>query len=172
MKPLPAITVSSVRELEGRDLTGFTHVLSIWDPMGSGRSAHERRFRSRLAKSAKVHFAYFEDIDCPSPDRRPPTLEHVSDILAFSAGIPLEATVLIHCWAGVSRSTAVAYAILCQHAGPGSEKACVRHLRKIRPRSMPNLRIVTLAEVALGRDGTMFAAWEKLSMQNPPPPGD
>jgi len=165
MTRFPKITISSVQELDGLDLKRFTHVISIWDPLTSGQSNHERRFRSKLAKSAQVHFAYFDDIVSPLPNRQPPSLEQIRTILAFSAALPKRASVLVHCWAGISRSTAVGYAILCQSAGPGTEKDCILRLQKIRHKALPNLRIITLAELVLGRNGTMFAACEDLSMR-------
>jgi predicted protein tyrosine phosphatase len=97
------------------------------------------------------------------PNRQPPSLEQIREILAFSAAFPKRASVLVHCWAGISRSTAVGYAISCHSAGPGTEKDCIVHLQKGRPKALPNLRIITLAEIALGRNGTMFAACEDMA---------
>lgn len=165
MTRFPRITICSVQELDGLDLTRFTHVISIWDPLAAGQSTHERRFLSKLSKSVQVHFAYFDDIVSQVPNRQPASLEQIREILAFSAKFPKRASVLVHCWAGISRSTAVGYAILCQLAGPGAEEECMAHLQKIRPRALPNSLIITLAELALGRNGTMFAACEDLSMR-------
>lgn len=165
MTRLPNITICGVNELNDLDLSRFTHVISIWDPLASGQSKHERQFRSRLKKSVQVHFAYFDDIVSPLPNRQVPSLEQVRKILSFGAALPRQASLLIHCHAGISRSTAVAYSILCQSAGPGTEKQCIHRLQKIRPKALPNLQVITLAELVLGRNGTMFAACEDLIMR-------
>jgi predicted protein tyrosine phosphatase len=140
--------------------------------MDTGQPAHERRFRAKLTKSACVHFAYFDDAVSSESNRQPPSLEQVREILAFAVKLPKHANILIHCWAGISRSTAIGYAILCQAAGPGTEQACVVHLRKIRPKALPNSLIITLAELVLGRNGTLFAACEDLSMRQFSPRDD
>jgi len=95
-------------------------------------------------------------------NRSAPTYEQIAEILTFAQSIDRSSSVLIHCWAGISRSTAVAYAVLCQIAGPGTEKECLTHVRRIRPQAIPNSLIVTLAEVALERNGTMFVAYDAL----------
>jgi predicted protein tyrosine phosphatase len=65
---------------------------------------------------------------------------------------------LIHCHAGVSRSTAAAALILAQ-AGPDRPARAVFDLvSSIRPRAWPNLRILELGDALLGRDGEIVAA--------------
>jgi predicted protein tyrosine phosphatase len=65
---------------------------------------------------------------------------------------------LVHCWAGISRSMAAAYTILCDRAGPGSELEIARELRIRAAHAYPNALIVALADRALGRDGRMIEA--------------
>lgn len=172
MTRFPKLTICSVAELSRLDLARFTHVISIWDPLATGQSTHERRIRRRFTNSTRIHFAYFDDVVASLPNRQAASLEQIREILAFSAAFPPRASVLIHCWAGISRSTAVGYAILCQAAGPGMEKDCAVRLQQIRPRALPNLHIITLAELVLGRNGTMFAACEDLSMRQFSMPDD
>ncbi len=114
----PKITICGVEELDDLDLPRFSHVISIWDPLTEGQGTHEDVFRRRFAKSARVQFAYFDDVPSDLSGRKAASLEQIRDILTFSASIPRQVSVLIHCWAGISRSTAVGYAILCQSAGP------------------------------------------------------
>lgn len=90
--------------------------------------------------------------------RSAPTYEQIAEILTFAQSIDRSSSVLVHCWAGISRSTAVAYAVLCQIADPGTEKECLSLVQRIRPQAVPNSLIVTLAEAVLERNGTMFAA--------------
>lgn len=69
-----------------------------------------------------------------------------------------EAPLLIHCWAGVSRSTAAAYAAICALNPDISEDELAGRLRAASPTATPNPRIVSLADAALGRGGRMVAA--------------
>jgi predicted protein tyrosine phosphatase len=82
-------------------------------------------------------------------------------ILAFAADLEPGAEILIHCWAGISRSTAVAYAILCQAAGPGREAECFNSILTVRPQAFPNALIVELADRILNRKGAMRRACEE-----------
>lgn len=156
------MTICGVEELDELDLGSFTHVISIWDPVWETRDGHEDRFRRKLAETARAHFVFFDDIPTPVENRFAPAYEQIQEILVFAKPIEPSSSVLIHCWAGISRSTAVAYGILCQMTGPGYEQSCLDHIRKIRPQAIPNSLIVTLAEVALGRGGIMYAAYEEM----------
>lgn len=63
---------------------------------------------------------------------------------------------LIHCLAGVSRSTAAAYALICQMLGSGSEEAAFKHILKIRPCASPNRLVIKYADQLLERKGAMI----------------
>lgn len=160
MTNFPKITICGVPELETIDLQNFTHIISVWDPVWKDRENHEEQFRRKLAQTTQSHFVYFDDIPTPMENRIEPNFQQIQEILDFAKSIESTSSVLIHCWAGISRSTAIAYAILCQVAGPDTETECLAYLRKIRPQAVPDSLIVTLAEIALGREGAMFAAYE------------
>ena len=65
---------------------------------------------------------------------------------------------LVHCWAGISRSMAAAYTLLCDRVGPGYEFDIARALRARAAHACPNALIVALADRALGRGGRMIEA--------------
>jgi predicted protein tyrosine phosphatase len=67
-------------------------------------------------------------------------------------------TILIHCHAGISRSTAAAYALACQQAGPGHEADLAMTLRALSAAATPNPRMIALADDLLGREGKMISA--------------
>ncbi len=87
-----------------------------------------------------------------------PARRHVDDLIAFSRGWNAKAPMLVHCWAGISRSTAATYTILCDRAGPGAEREIAEDLRARAPHAQPNRLIVRLADEALGRSGAMVRA--------------
>jgi predicted protein tyrosine phosphatase len=69
---------------------------------------------------------------------------------------------IVHCWAGVSRSMASAYTVLCDRAGPRSEMEIAQAMRARAPHAYPNRLIVRLADEMLGREGRMVAAVEAM----------
>jgi len=96
----------------------------------------------------------FNDIVAPRPGLVAPSAADVATILALK-GTP---TLLIHCHAGVSRSTAAAYITACALRPPGEEVALAAHLRAACPEATPNALMVRLGDKALGRGGAMRAA--------------
>lgn len=69
---------------------------------------------------------------------------------------------LIHCWAGISRSTASAFIAACVHNPEASELTIARAVRDASPTASPNRRLVAHADAILGRDGRMIAAVEAI----------
>lgn len=63
---------------------------------------------------------------------------------------------MIHCWAGISRSTAAAY-ISASVLNPSlDEEELATRLRDAAPSATPNPRIIALADKLLNRDGRMI----------------
>jgi predicted protein tyrosine phosphatase len=116
------------------------------------------RFKKTLPAS-RICVARFDDIALETPGRHLMKAEYMKEILSFALAAP--SPILIHCRAGVSRSAAVAYAILCQDRGPGCELECMVQLTKIRPQAAPNEYIVELADGVLMRKGAMLLAYRK-----------
>jgi predicted protein tyrosine phosphatase len=102
------------------------------------------------------------DICEPAEGAIAPALNHIEDLLGFSRTWTREAPFLVHCWAGVSRSTAAAYIILCDIRGPGHEHAIARELREFAPHAQPNRLMIRHADQLLGREGRMIAAVETM----------
>jgi predicted protein tyrosine phosphatase len=82
----------------------------------------------------------------------------VARLLDFAAGWDPARPMLVHCWAGVSRSTAAAFVIACQRSPGRSERDIAQALRAAAPYATPNPLVVSLADAALGRAGRMSAA--------------
>lgn len=82
----------------------------------------------------------------------------IAALIAFVRAWDGAAPFLIHCYAGVSRSTAAAYVALCALRPDLPEAAAAARLRAASPTATPNPRIVALADAALGRAGRMRAA--------------
>jgi predicted protein tyrosine phosphatase len=69
---------------------------------------------------------------------------------------------VLHCYMGISRSTASAYAAVCALNPLRDEDGIAKALRRASPTATPNIRIVSLADKLLGRDGRMVAAIETI----------
>jgi predicted protein tyrosine phosphatase len=111
--------------------------------------------------AAKDHLVLrFHDIAEPLLGYVPPSESHVADALAFAAAC--QGPIVVHCYAGVSRSTAMAYAIACAREPRRDEAELARALRSLSPTATPNRLIVRLADQALGREGRMAAAIEAI----------
>lgn len=100
----------------------------------------------------------FNDIMEPREGLTPPTEADVAALLAFAEGWDGARPLLIHCWAGVSRSTAAAYVIACAGTEPGREQDWADRLRLAAPTATPNPLIVALADGLLTREGAMSRA--------------
>jgi predicted protein tyrosine phosphatase len=84
--------------------------------------------------------------------------DHLTQLLRFVRGWDQQSPLVIHCFAGVSRSTAAAFTTACA-LNPGlDEQELAQTIRLLSPTATPNRRIVALADDRLGRNGRMLAA--------------
>ena len=91
-----------------------------------------------------------------------PCETHVADLVKFARDWDRKAPLLIHCWAGISRSTAAAFITLCALNPHVEELKVARALRRASPTAYPNRLLIALADEALSRDGRMMAAIEDI----------
>jgi len=101
-----------------------------------------------------------DDISEPLDGYTVPGEEHVADLLAFVRAWDRAAPLVIHCYAGVSRSTAGAFVSACALNPRRPEVEIAKDIRRLSPTATPNIRIVTLADRILGLDCRMVAAIE------------
>ena len=91
-----------------------------------------------------------------------PSDSHIEQVLNFVRGWDRKAPMVIHCYAGVSRSTASAFAAACALNPHREEIAFARQIRNASPMASPNRLIVSLADQALGREGRMLRALDEI----------
>jgi predicted protein tyrosine phosphatase len=102
------------------------------------------------------------DICEPQPGLVLPCETHVAELITFARDWDRQAPLLIHCWAGISRSTAAAYIALCALNREGTEHELAWALRRASPTAYPNRLLVALADESLARGGRMIAAVEDI----------
>ena len=95
------------------------------------------------------------DIVEPLPGYVAPGREHIEQLIEFVSAWDRERPMLIHCFAGVSRSTAAAFIAACALAPNRSETAIALAIRDASPTATPNARLVALADDHLARSGRM-----------------
>ena len=83
---------------------------------------------------------------------------HVETLLGFVQRWDRATPLVIHCYAGISRSTAAAYVTACALAPHRDERTVAEALRRASPTATPNARLVRLADDHLGREGRMVRA--------------
>src|SRR5262245_41697421 len=94
-----------------------------------------------------------DDIAEPMDGYVAPAEEHVAELLRFVRGWNRAAPLVVHCYAGISRSTAGAYVTACALNPERDELKIALALRLASPTATPNIRIVGLADRLLGREG-------------------
>jgi predicted protein tyrosine phosphatase len=87
---------------------------------------------------------------------------HIERVLNFVRGWDRRAPLVVHCYAGISRSTASAFAAACALNPHRDEMSIARQIRQASPTAFPNRLIVTLADKALGREGRMLRALDEM----------
>ncbi|HKN26592.1 MAG TPA: protein tyrosine phosphatase [Roseiarcus sp.] len=112
---------------------------------------------ARIAPERHLYLGV-SDIVAPEPGRVLPEPAHLQDLLGFVHAWDRAEPMLIHCFAGVSRSTAAAFIAACALNPSRDEFAVARALRAASPTATPNARLVALADAALERNGRMNEA--------------
>lgn len=100
----------------------------------------------------------FNDISMPMDGYVAPGEADVRTLVDFIQSWTQEAPLLIHCWAGVSRSTAAAFIAQCVLTPDADELTLARELRAVSPPATPNKLMVVHADLLLGRGGRMADA--------------
>jgi predicted protein tyrosine phosphatase len=149
---MPLILVSSLSAVE-KTISAYrpSHLVSLLSP------EYMIETPEQIVAERHLRLAVNDVLEVWASDS-PPNETHVARLLDFGRSWNADAPMLVHCWAGISRSMAAAYTLLCDRAGPGSEFEIARKLRTRAAHAYPNALIVALADRALGRDGRMIDA--------------
>jgi predicted protein tyrosine phosphatase len=98
------------------------------------------------------------DVADPSQGDAPPHDGHIRSLLEFGRIWDATEPLAVHCWAGISRSTAAAFILMCDRLDHVAEGEIAKALRLRAPHANPNRLMVKLADEALGRGGRMIQA--------------
>ena len=137
-------------------LGSVTAPLHRYDLLTLLSPGHPETDWSALACDRHLRLA-FHDIAEPMPGLTAPDRDLIQAVLDFGRNSERQCALLIHCWAGISRSSAAAFAIACDR-NPGLEHDIAVELRRRAPSATPNRLMVRLADDLLQRDGRMIEA--------------
>ena len=102
------------------------------------------------------------DIAAEVPGHVAPHEDHIEALIEFALDWGGEGDMVVHCWAGISRSTAAAFTALCAINPLGYEAVIATRLRQASPTAHPNRLMIRLADQSLGRGGRMVRAIEAI----------
>ena len=144
------------------------YVISIQDcsdepvptPPGIDPCNHERYMFDDVTDSVPIRYS---SRDSHIVRDHPPDIDDVRGILAQFRAIPDGARIYMHCFAGISRSTAMAFMCYCSQTEGGDENGWMMLTERsaLSGSIWPNELIVRLADQELGRNGAMIKAVEE-----------
>jgi predicted protein tyrosine phosphatase len=137
------------------EATGASHILTVMANVGQVQRPASVLEANHLRVSMDDITEEIEGFVAPSD-------QHIEQVLAFVRAWDRSAPLVVHCYAGISRSTASAFAAACALNPHRDEAAIARQIREASPTAAPNRRIVALADRALGRDGRMLRALDQI----------
>jgi predicted protein tyrosine phosphatase len=127
--------------------------------------------RPRMIAADRHLILGMDDICEPLEGYVCPAEEHVTNLLDFVRGWNRAAPLVVHCYAGISRSTAGAFITACALNPHRNEATIAWSLRRASAIAAPNRRLVALADDLLGRKGRMVAAVEAIGAGSVSPEG-
>jgi predicted protein tyrosine phosphatase len=159
------------------------HVCSLarlHDTVAQTRASHvvtllrliDRVQRPQTIAEANHLILGLDDITAPMDGYTHPAEEHVNDLIRFVQRWDRNAPLVIHCYAGISRSTAGAFISACALNPRRNESAIARAIRKSSATAMPNILLVSHADRILRRDGRMVEAVMAIGTGRPAEEGE
>jgi predicted protein tyrosine phosphatase len=103
-----------------------------------------------------------DDIPEPAEGYIAPGEEQVAKLISFARRWDRGSPLVVHCYAGISRSTAGAFVTVCALNPSRAELTIARELRRRSPTASPNRRIVAIADSLLQRNGRMIEALDAI----------
>lgn len=94
-------------------------------------------------------------------------ISHVRQVIDFARDWDGGSPMLVHCFAGISRSTASAFIAACVLQPDRDEGEIAEEIRAASPTAYPNRHLVTLADQILDRNGRMVSAVERIGRGEP-----
>jgi len=141
------------------ETSSASHVLTVINPWSLPNTPHGIKPENHLKIA-------INDIEEEHPGLIAPNHDHISEILDFVGRWDHQNPLVIHCLAGISRSTAAAFISLCAMNSETDEMTLARHLRQASGTASPNRLMIRLADEQMERNGRMVSAIEEIGEGN------
>lgn len=132
-----------------------THLISMLDPGDRVKRPHSIPGSNHLE-------LWFEDEEDPSHVNAP-QIHHCRRILEFGNDLPSDSVIVVHCFAGMCRSTASALALFIQKHGIDSMWHARQWLLEDRPRALPNMLMAEHFDTLLDCNGEFVKLCEHVN---------
>lgn len=150
--------VSNVDKVPGMiHLHGITHVLTLL----RGRELNDLMLPRSFNRGNWLHLDMDDVVD--GENQFSPSIKQVDQMLKWAKSLPDGSRLLVHCHAGISRSTAAALAIKVMEKGVDMIPECIEWLVQHRPVACPNPLITKYADHLLGANGRLHDAAEDVA---------
>ena len=144
----PSIQICSLENARETDHSIYDGVITIEDSLED----NPLRINNELCLQLVL---CFDDISIPVNDYILPQKKHIKKALDFADSIG-NGSLIIHCVAGISRSSAIALAIIAKSLGIGKEDQAIKELQILNPYCLPNKLVVKLADEILGHEMKLY----------------
>ncbi len=141
------------------ETTGAEHVVTLIRDTS-------RVTRPKLIREENHLVLSIDDIEDDLDGMIAPAETHVAELLSFVERWKREKPIVVHCFAGISRSTAAAFITACAIQPESDEAAIARAIRAASVTAQPNPRIVKFGDKLLGRNGRMVEAVRAIGKGN------
>lgn len=133
------------------EATGAEHVVTLIKDISRVTRPQQIREENHLILS-------IDDIEDELEGMVAPAETHVAELLTFVQRWKREKPIVVHCFAGISRSTAAAFITACAIQPERNEEEIAQAIRAASVTAQPNPRIVRFGDQLLGRNGRMVEA--------------
>lgn len=148
------LVICGVDELARFRQCGFSHIVSIMDP-GSAVPEIFGSFDAHERLDLRFHDIIDQQADLVIPNK-----DHIGQLLRFADAMiapKSPVTLLVHCHAGVSRSSAAAVLLLAG-TQPNAPEWALAQLLTVAPNAWPNLRMIELGDALTDGRGRLISA--------------
>ncbi len=150
------LTICGIDELTDHCDASVTHLISILDPDFAAPDPLQT-----VAPPHRLDLR-FHDVVVETPGKPGPDPALVADILAFGRasawGLAGDQRLLVHCHAGISRSTAAALLLMAQAVPDRAAADLMGFIAARRVKAWPNLQMIEYGDDLLGRGGHLVDA--------------
>jgi predicted protein tyrosine phosphatase len=149
------LLICGIDQLDEYCTADISHVVSILDP-GCAEPDIFRLFAQHQRLDLRFHDIIDEHAGMVAPNGN--DIERLLEFGRSMLNSRSAGRLLVHCHAGLSRSTAAAVLLLAQAQPDRPPETAVMEMLELKPRAWPNLRMIELGDESLRCEGKLIRA--------------